>query len=428
MFDYIQVGIPTNLQGIVTVAGSTATSHITSGTVREEVTANDGSIGAKAGARHSKGDSEAIQSIHDMAVLLGAECEEDEPEEDGIKIKPMEKAMSFDEMAEKIRMAWYKQAQQSGSGIMVWRDLYGVSFGVEDNGIWICAIYPDRLIVRVHGIDRCFAYDYVVDAAGGVTFGTPYEVKQEWVNVATEQSLTETESEGNELKAIKEDDNELRVGNHIILFGSEDARDLEGIGTRRINKDGTRGEFFTAKTVLDSPYTENNLVAEDWEHGEDPDQDHPDPNVKSPGRDDILGYVDWSTAKATKRGVWVERVLNKRNKYVQWLKQLIADGLIGTSSEPVQKGVKKAANGEILEWPLYRDTLTIKPMEWRMMSENTLQAIKALALADVQAAKALVENLEQQEQNQANDGKVAGAIRQQVTIAKARLNKNLLDL
>lgn len=408
MNDYMQIGIPKTLDGTITVTGVSA------------ATGNDGSIGGKAGARNNKQDAASIQAIHDNAVALGAICQEheedDELEEGMIKVKAAE--MSFDDMSMRVRDAWYAHARSGGSGILMWRDVYSHECDLSGNGLWICNVYPNRLIIRLDAINKYFAYDYTVDAAGGFTFGTPYEVRQEWVNVALSSEM----SEGNELKAIKETDNELRVANHIVLFGDEKNRDLEGIGSRRTNPDGSIGEYFTAKTILDSAYTENNLVAQDWEHGEDSDADHPDPELKSPGRDDILGYVDWSTAKATKQGVWVERVLNKRNKYVQWLKQLIADGLIGTSSEPVQKGVKKAANGEILEWPLYRDTLTIKPMEWRMMSENTLQALKALAQADVQAAKAIVEQSEN-----AQDGEIAGAIRQRVAVAKAQLGKKLLS-
>lgn len=408
MNNYMQIGIPKTLAGTITVTSVGGTAND-----------SDGSIGGKAGARNNRQDAASIQAIHDSAVALGAMCqerEEGELEEGMIKVKAAE--MSFSDMSRRVRDAWYAHARSGGTGILIWRDVYSHECDLDGGGLWVHEIYPNRLIVKLDAINKFFAYDYAVDAAGGFTFGSPYEVRQEWVNVA----LADEMSEGNELKAIKETDNELRVANHIVLFGDEKNRDLEGLGSRRTNPDGSIGEYFTAKTILDSAYTENNLVAQDWEHGEDSDVDHPDPELKSPGRDDILGYVDWSTAKATKQGVWVERVLNKRNKYVQWLKQLIEDGLIGTSSEPVQKGVKKSASGEILAWPLYRDTLTIKPMEWRMMSENTLQALKALAQADVQAAKAIIEQSENMQ-----DGEIAGAIRQRVAVAKAQISKKLLS-
>ena len=58
----------------------------------------------------------------------------------------------------------------------------------------------------------------------------------------------------NALKTVSFTDTELRVANHIVLFGDPDHRDLDK-------------EFFTAKTELESAYTRNNMVIEDFEHG-----------------------------------------------------------------------------------------------------------------------------------------------------------------
>lgn len=179
----------------------------------------------------------------------------------------------------------------------------------------------------------------------------------------------------NAIKAISKTDDELRVGNYIVLF---DGRDLEGIGSDRINPDGSRGEWFTKATQLDSPYTETGALHVDWEHGIDPDQQHPDVKARAPGRDDVLGFVDWKTAQADDKGVWVQRVLNRRNAYVKWIEDLIEAGMIGNSSEAITDRVEKKANGEIVRWPLRRDTLTIKPMDPRMMTENVITALKAL--------------------------------------------------
>ena len=172
----------------------------------------------------------------------------------------------------------------------------------------------------------------------------------------------------NHLKTISETDEELRIANYIILYGSSEQRDLEGLGSQRKNQDGSIGEYFTKATDLESTYTQTGMLYMDWEHGND------DLN-----QDEILGYVDWKTAKQDEKGTWVERVLNRRNKYVQWLKTLIDSGLVGTSSEPVQSRIAKAVNGHITRWPLKRDTLTVTPMEPRMLNENTLEALKALA-------------------------------------------------
>jgi hypothetical protein len=169
----------------------------------------------------------------------------------------------------------------------------------------------------------------------------------------------------NALKTISRTDDELVVGNYIVLFGG---RDLEGHGSESVNADGSKGEYFTADTELESSYTKTGYLHVDWEH--------------SNGEldDEILGLVDWKTARIDDKGVFVERVLNRRSQYVQWLEGLIDAGLIGNSSEAVPAGVQKAADGQIQRWPLYRDSLTVQPMEPRMITENYIQAFKALGI------------------------------------------------
>lgn len=175
-------------------------------------------------------------------------------------------------------------------------------------------------------------------------------------------------TEGNALKAISMTDTELRVGNYMVLFGG---RDLEGLASNRVNADGSYGEFFTKATKFDSPYTELDMVAVDWEHGAAPGDE--------PGKDDLLGRVDWKTAKIDDKGLFVERVLNRRNRYVKFLEELIEEGLIGTSSEAITGQTETAKDGEIKTWPIARDSLTVSPMDHRMMGENTLAALKALS-------------------------------------------------
>lgn len=169
--------------------------------------------------------------------------------------------------------------------------------------------------------------------------------------------FVDPEPEENALKAISETDTELRVANYIVLFGG---RDLEG-------------EYFTPETKLESDYTAKGKLDIDWEHGR---------NAKADGlgKNDILGFVDWATAKADERGVWVERVLNRSNKYVQWIHQLIKAGRVGSSSEALTARVQKAKDGQIIAWPLYRDSLTVTPMEPRMIGENLIAAYKALGI------------------------------------------------
>ena len=163
----------------------------------------------------------------------------------------------------------------------------------------------------------------------------------------------------NNLKAISKTDNELRVGNYIALFGG---KDLEG-------------EHFTPQTDFESPYTKTGRLYVDWEHGMGKEVD----GKTAPGPDDVLGYVDWKTAKPDEMGMWVERILDRRNQYVKYIEVLIDAGLIGNSSATTNGGAEVSKSGEITRWPLERDTLTVMPMEPRMMTDNVISAVKGLA-------------------------------------------------
>ena len=142
----------------------------------------------------------------------------------------------------------------------------------------------------------------------------------------------------NNLKTISKNDSELRVGNYIVLFGG---RDLDG-------------EYFTKNTQLESSYTKTGMLHVDFEHGQDPDGSGMDKN-------EVMGYVDWTTMKADDTGIFVERVLSRRARYMDALEPLIEAGMIGTSSEAMGDKVEKNDDGEIVSWPLKRDSLTFTP-------------------------------------------------------------------
>jgi len=225
-------------------------------------------------------------------------------------------------------------------------------------------VFPDYVIVCT-GMDNYFKVPYQVDGET-ITFSP----RDQWQ--AVEEAYVPKEAKAlpqasNPLKAIGKTDNELRVGNYIVLFGG---RDLEGVATRTRNLDGSRGEFFSPTVQVESPYTKANQVMVDFEHGRDPDG-------LGLGVDVLLGRVDWKTARRDERGIFVERVLDRRQKYVQYLEELIEAGLIGNSSAAMPGAMEKKANGEITRWGLMRDTLTVQPMEPRMLLENPVAA-KAL--------------------------------------------------
>src|SRR3990167_5018177 len=140
----------------------------------------------------------------------------------------------------------------------------------------------------------------------------------------------------NPLKTISKSDTEIRVANYLILFGG---RDLVG-------------EYFTKSTHFESNYTDLGVLYEDFEHGMDAEDAGNDEN-------NVLGIADWKSAKVDDNGIFVERVLNRRAEYMQYLMQLIDMGVMGTSSAAIPGKTRRKPSGEIFEWPLMRDSLTV---------------------------------------------------------------------
>ena len=160
----------------------------------------------------------------------------------------------------------------------------------------------------------------------------------------------------NTLKAISSNSDELRVSNYMILFGGSDLV----------------GDYFTKNTNFRSNYTDVNAVMVDFEHGIDVDYLGNDSH-------NVIGVADWKTLRVDDKGVFVERVLNRRAEYVKYLEELISAGLIGTSSQAVAGSVSRTKSGEITNWPIQRDSLTLTPCEPRMLGENILTAAKSLS-------------------------------------------------
>ena len=295
-----------------------------------------------------------------------------------------EKAMDYQEEINRVRDAW--------------RDVHPSPGAMVEPQIesWVDRVREDSIIVDIG--QKLYEVAYSENEKGEIVFAPA----DEWVEV--ERVAEYAPAKGNALKALRQTDDELIVGNYIVLFGG---RDLEGLASPHVNPDGSKGEYFTAKTALESAYTDTGRLLVDWEHGIG--------YAGEPEGDDVLGYVDWSTAKADANGLWIERVLKRRNEYMRFLGELIKAGLIGTSSEAVDSGIERKANGEITSWPLKRDALTVTPMEPRMLTDNLLQAIKALSGASPMF-KALLSEPEPDK-----GGGSAGALRQRKAKVRARL-------
>ena len=234
----------------------------------------------------------------------------------------------------------------------------------DHNFIWVAQTFEDHVIVEESG--QMFKVTFTEEDgdfifAGRSEWVEVEELPREFVEKSARAYIKETGI--NALKSLSKTKENLIVGNYIVLFGDEETRDLDN-------------EWFTKNTQLESPYTETGFFHVDWEHGHGKDMDG-----VGPGQDDILGSVDWSTMKVDEEGVWVERVLNRRNQYIQLIEPLIEERMIGTSSLAVGAGVEKTKAGKIEVWPLKMDTLTVIPAEYRMMSENAVASLKSLMKA-----------------------------------------------
>lgn len=280
-----------------------------------------------------------------------------------------DKTLSFEDVLNEIRSDFWAQFKPEESSQPVYQ---------EDAG-WIEEVYDEYVIVSKNG--EHYRVRYTSNPEQQHVFApeelwVPVSLNKEWREIKTVDLKTAqiaAANGDNSLKAIAADEDTIRVGNYMILFGGTD---LEGFlpGTTRVikaNPDGTRGERFAKDVDISSDYLDSGFLHMDFEHGRDPDR-------LGNNSDVVLGFVDVKSIRRDNKGVWREAVLSRRHHYMKWLETLIEEGLMGTSTEPVQSMIAKAADGTITKWGLKRDTITATPAEPRMMKENVLAAFKAL--------------------------------------------------
>ncbi len=155
---------------------------------------------------------------------------------------------------------------------------------------------------------------------------------------------------GNKVKTISMDGTTARVGGYLVVWGNPAAKDLQG-------------EYFTPRTELGL----------DW-YPERPALYHHtlDQTIKTTK----LGMID--TLKADSVGLWAEAVLDMRNRYIQKIKELVDQGVLGWSSGTVPHWADVADDGEIKRWPIVEGSLTPAPAEPRRTS---IQSIKSEIIA-----------------------------------------------
>jgi hypothetical protein len=169
------------------------------------------------------------------------------------------------------------------------------------------------------------------------------------------------------LKFIKAEGDELHLEGYLALWGGVDLQDFDT-------------QHFKTETDFESSYTKTGRLLIDWEHGQEPDVDESGKALIQPGRDDILGYVDWLTAQKDDIGLLARHILDRRKKYVKELVEPLAKAeLLATSTEAVQPRVKVEDDGWLSRWPLKRQSITVMPAEPRLMTDSQLSIIKSLA-------------------------------------------------
>lgn len=166
------------------------------------------------------------------------------------------------------------------------------------------------------------------------------------------------------LKFIDADEDTLTVEGYLAVW---DGSDLTG-------------ERFHKSTNFDSSYTAIGRLPIDYEHGQQPDRDERGKAIPQPGRDDVLGYVDYTTARKDDIGLLARHALNRRDRYVrEFIEPMVKANLLGTSSEAVPEKVVKRKDGTIDVWPLKRLGYTFQPAEPRLLKDHQLQVIKSLS-------------------------------------------------
>ena len=144
-----------------------------------------------------------------------------------------------------------------------------------------------------------------------------------------------------------------RVGGYLVVWGSQQQRDLQG-------------EFFTPATELGLDWYDKRPVL--YHHGLDG-------GVKAA----VIGTID--TLVADETGVWAEAQLDLRKRYVRAVQKLVDKGVLGWSSGSLPHLVEVTDDGAIKRWPIVEGSLTPTPAEPRRTDVHTIKsAYEALGL------------------------------------------------
>lgn len=317
----------------------------------------------KAGRRNSSRDLTTIQSIHDFAANLGADC--GTASKTALKSLPV--GMSYDQARQEIQKAIserYSPVEETlSNGQIVAHDYY----------CWVAELYDDTAIYEGpdHG-DLCrIPYSFTTE---GLILGEPVKVQRVTMYVPVEdyaviKSATDFDRSDQRfapllnpyaVKALGDD----RIGGYAVLFGDATKPDFAG-------------DYFTKSTEF---------WLEEFGDKRPMLYDHAvfDPATKS---NPVVGT--WDTFRVDDIGVWTEGQLKKAHKYKKAIEDLIAAGALGLSSGSAPNLVLKSRTqraNEITRWPILEVSLTPTPAEPRMTPVAAIKSYFADAGLDLPAA------------------------------------------
>lgn len=301
----------------------------------------------KAGRRNSAADQAIVQAIYDraeelceLAETLGAETGEADDESEMGEMPGMAgKALDYEQVAQKVREAWYRAPMQMPS---------------YDDRPYVVTVRDDSVIVNQGGTFYLVSYTQQDGAISFAQRGDWQEVKPDYVPVSS--SATKSVDPFYAVKALDDD----RIGAYAVRFGSADEPDISMMR-----------DYFTKATDywLDKWSTRPML----YHHALDP-QTADDPVVGT-----------WTKATVDDVGIWLEGELAKAHKYRGAIQQMITKGALALSSDSAPHLVKRKAqpNGtnEVTRWPLLAASLTPTPAEPRLLPASQIKAAyKAIGL------------------------------------------------
>jgi len=191
--------------------------------------------------------------------------------------------------------------------------------------------------------------------------GVEFADRTEWVKVESQRIWVEAKAKLMEpagkpahttpslaVKALREENGGVVVGGYLLLWGDAEHKDLQG-------------DYFTTSTWLG--LSEYPSVPALFHHGLD-------------GAVGLAVMGKRVKAQADDTGVWVEDWLNKASQYWNMVKPLLDAEALYYSPGSAPHMVKRAADGELLAYPVVEDTFTPIPAQHRLR-ERPVEQIKA---------------------------------------------------